>query len=104
MTSDNFCFYSQNRLIQTSHQEVNGTVILPPLVFPGLTFHDTQHNDTQYDDIQQNDTQLNNKATLIIKVRNTDCRKLDQYAVCRYTECPCTNGVLDIFNWLNICL
>ncbi len=31
MTTDNFCFYLQNRLIQ----EVNGTVILPPLVFPG---------------------------------------------------------------------
>jgi len=35
MTTDNFCFYLQNRLIQTSHQEVNGTVILSPLVFPG---------------------------------------------------------------------
>jgi hypothetical protein len=30
-----FCFYLQNRLIQTSEQGVNGTVILPPLVFPG---------------------------------------------------------------------
>ncbi len=28
-------FYLQNRLIQTVKQEVNGTVILPPLVFPG---------------------------------------------------------------------
>ncbi len=35
MTTDNFCFYSQNRLIQTVKQEVNGTVKLPPLVFPG---------------------------------------------------------------------
>jgi hypothetical protein len=37
MTTDNFCFYLQNRLIQTSQtpvkQEVNSTVILPPLVF-----------------------------------------------------------------------
>ncbi len=31
MTTDNFCFYLQNRLI---NQEVNSTVILPPLVFP----------------------------------------------------------------------
>ncbi len=31
MTTDNFCFYLQNRLIQTG---ANGTVILPPLVFP----------------------------------------------------------------------
>ena len=37
MTTDNFCFYLQNRLIQTT-QEVNGTVILPPLVFPASTF------------------------------------------------------------------
>jgi hypothetical protein len=34
MTTDNFCFYLQNRLSQTK-QGVNGTVILPPLVFPG---------------------------------------------------------------------
>jgi hypothetical protein len=41
MTTDNFCFYFQNRLIQTK-QEVNGTVILPPLVFPstGVTHDD----------------------------------------------------------------
>jgi hypothetical protein len=41
MTTDIFCFYLQNSLIQTSQQEVNGTVIRPPLVFPGsilLTF------------------------------------------------------------------
>ncbi len=35
MTTDNFCFYLQNRLIQTSQkQEVNDTVMLPPLVLP----------------------------------------------------------------------
>ncbi len=34
MTTDNFCFYLQNKLIQTSQKEVNSTVILPPLVFP----------------------------------------------------------------------
>ncbi len=39
MAIDNFCFYLQNRVIQTSKQEVNGTVILPLLVFPG-----TSHN------------------------------------------------------------
>ncbi len=35
-----FCFYLQNRLIQTS-QTGNGTVVLPPSVFPALTdeFH-----------------------------------------------------------------
>jgi hypothetical protein len=32
MTTDNFCFYLQNRLIQTS--ETRGTVTLPPLVIP----------------------------------------------------------------------
>ncbi len=41
MTTDNFCFYLQNRLIQTVKQEVNGTVILPPLVFPGWTYPQT---------------------------------------------------------------
>ncbi len=35
MTTDNFCFYLQNRLIQTK-QEVNGTVILPPFSIPCL--------------------------------------------------------------------
>jgi hypothetical protein len=41
MTTDNFCFYLQNRLIQTSQKkEVNGTVIFPPLVFPGTVTHD----------------------------------------------------------------
>ncbi len=35
LTTDNICFYLQNRPIQTSQAEVNGTVILPPLVFPG---------------------------------------------------------------------
>jgi hypothetical protein len=34
MTTDNLCFYLQNRLIQTS--QTGGTVILPPLVFPAL--------------------------------------------------------------------
>jgi hypothetical protein len=37
MTTDNFCFYLQNRLIKPVKQEVNGTVILPPLVFPDKT-------------------------------------------------------------------
>jgi hypothetical protein len=37
MTTDNFCFYLQNKLIQTSQtEEVSSTGILPPLVFPGL--------------------------------------------------------------------
>ncbi len=36
MTTDIFCFYLQNRLNQIVKQEVNGTVILPPLVFPGF--------------------------------------------------------------------
>jgi hypothetical protein len=42
MTTDNFCFYLQNRIIQTSQtgeQEVNGTVILPPLVFPDFSLN-----------------------------------------------------------------
>ncbi len=37
MTTDNFCFYLQNRLIQTSQTEVKSTVILPSLVFPDST-------------------------------------------------------------------
>jgi hypothetical protein len=41
MTTDNFCCYLQNRLIQTK-QEVNSTVILPPLVFPDETVLDNQ--------------------------------------------------------------
>jgi hypothetical protein len=36
MTTDNFCFYLQNRPVKP---EVNGTVILPPLVFPSLTLY-----------------------------------------------------------------
>jgi hypothetical protein len=34
MTTDNFGFYLQNRLIQPVKQVVNGTLILPSLVFP----------------------------------------------------------------------
>jgi hypothetical protein len=37
MTTGNFCFHLENRLIQTkSKQEVNETVILPHLVLPAL--------------------------------------------------------------------
>jgi hypothetical protein len=39
MTTDNFCFCVQNRLIQTK-QEVNGTVMIP-LVFPGCDYQTT---------------------------------------------------------------
>jgi hypothetical protein len=35
MTTDNVCFYLQNRLIQTSQTGGQGTVILPPLVSLG---------------------------------------------------------------------
>jgi hypothetical protein len=38
MKTDNFCFYLQNR--KPVKQEVNGTVILPPLVFPALVYFD----------------------------------------------------------------
>ncbi len=34
MTTDNFCFYMQNRLIQTSQTGGNSTVILPPFSIP----------------------------------------------------------------------
>jgi C1A family cysteine protease len=37
VATNNFCFYLQNRLIQPVKQEVNGTVILPHLVFHVLT-------------------------------------------------------------------
>jgi len=38
MTTDYFCFYLQNRLSKPVKQEVNCTVILPPLVFPALAY------------------------------------------------------------------
>ncbi len=38
MTTYNFCFYLQNRLIQTSQTGGKGTVILPHLEFPGPTY------------------------------------------------------------------
>jgi hypothetical protein len=34
MTTDNFCFYLQNGKSKPVKEEVNGTVILPLLVFP----------------------------------------------------------------------
>jgi hypothetical protein len=34
MTTDNFCFYSQNRLIQTSQTGGQGYTDTSPLVFP----------------------------------------------------------------------
>jgi hypothetical protein len=37
MTTDNFCFYLQNRLIQTSQTGGQWYSDIPPLVFPGLT-------------------------------------------------------------------
>jgi hypothetical protein len=37
MTTDIFCFYLRNRLIQSVKREVNSTVILPTLVFPDET-------------------------------------------------------------------
>jgi hypothetical protein len=50
MTTENFCFYLQNRLIQTSHtEEVNGTVILSPIVFPGLLIIKFNHNFSKLD-------------------------------------------------------
>jgi hypothetical protein len=44
MITDTFCFYLQNRLIQTSQQEVNGTMILPPLVFSGTGVPHDDHD------------------------------------------------------------
>ncbi len=38
MTTDNFCFYLQNRLIQTS--QTGGQWYSPPLEFPGLWYED----------------------------------------------------------------
>jgi hypothetical protein len=37
MTTDNFCFYLQNRLIQTSQTGGQWYSDSSPLVFPGLT-------------------------------------------------------------------
>jgi hypothetical protein len=44
MTTDHFCFHLQNRLIHTSQEEVNSTVILPPLAFPAssIVFDDSR--------------------------------------------------------------
>ena len=36
MTTDNFCVYLQIDKSKAVKPEVNGTVMLPPLVFPGL--------------------------------------------------------------------
>jgi hypothetical protein len=39
MTPDNFCFYLQNSQSKPVKQEVNSTVILPPLVFPVQVYY-----------------------------------------------------------------
>ena len=57
MTADNFCFYLQNRVFQTK-QEVNGTVILPLLVFPGSTISGSTIQST-------NQTPLNHKLACL---------------------------------------
>jgi hypothetical protein len=44
MTTDKFCFYLQNRLIQTNQTGGQQDSDASPLVFPG-------HCDTQYNDI-----------------------------------------------------
>ncbi len=46
MITDNFCFYLQNRLTQTSQTR-------------GQRYSDTQHNDTQHNDLQHTDIQHN---------------------------------------------
>jgi hypothetical protein len=40
MTADIFCFYFQNRLIQTSQTGGQQYSDTPPLVFPGVTIGD----------------------------------------------------------------
>ncbi len=49
MTTNNFCFYLQNRLIQTNQTGVKWYNDTPPLVFPGETIsdRDTSGNKTQ---------------------------------------------------------
>jgi hypothetical protein len=37
MTTDNFCFFYKTDKSKPVKQEVNGTVILPPLEFPAFT-------------------------------------------------------------------
>jgi hypothetical protein len=46
MTTDNFCFYLLNRL-KPVKQEVNGTVILPSLVFPAQTIQLRQERERE---------------------------------------------------------
>ncbi len=60
-----------------SKQEVNSTVILPPLVFPALNFasskirrHDTQHNSIQYNDTQHKGF-LRHSAQLTFSINDT---------------------------------
>jgi hypothetical protein len=48
MTTDNFCFYLQNRLVK---QEVNGTVILPLLVFPDLSIAPMGSTNSKFDQL-----------------------------------------------------
>ncbi len=44
MTTDNFCFYLQNRLIQTSQTGDQWYSDTSPLVFPGETYYRTPPN------------------------------------------------------------
>jgi hypothetical protein len=45
MTTDNFCFYFQSRLIQTSQPRGQQYSNTSPLVFPGLTLVDLNYRE-----------------------------------------------------------
>jgi len=85
MTTNNFCFYLQNRLIQTSQTGGQQYRDSPPLVFPGWVIwcHITQHKNTHHNDTQHD--------LLICDTAWTQC--IDEccvsycYAECHYSEC-----------------
>ncbi len=78
-----FVFISKTDLSKLVKQEVNSTVILPPLVFPALLFlpcsllswrlkRDSHPNDTQLNDIQHN-KKLNTTLSLMTLSITVEC-------------------------------
>ncbi len=88
MTTDNFYFYLQNRLIQTGQTGGQLYSDTSPLVFPGLIFedkarcpcHDVQYNGAQYNAIQHKYTQYG-----VIQYENTQ-NNIIQYNSAQYYD------------------
>jgi len=71
MTTDNFCFYLQNRLIQTSQTG-------PPLVFPGSSLDCKYSTKLKQLFMGKYSILIARNFLGIEKVRNFDCRYLQQ--------------------------